>query len=114
MYARVARYEVPEGRLAEAEVAFGEAAGKVQELEGLEGGLVLVGEDGKIMTVTLWTSRTALEASETRAGLARRSAASSVEGEVKSVEHFEVTAEMVPLQRLVNEASDGDRARARA
>jgi heme-degrading monooxygenase HmoA len=103
MYARVATYEVAEERVAEVAASFDEAARKVQELEGLEGGVVLVGEEGTVMTITFWKSLSALEASETRASFARQAAAGAVNGEVKSVCHYEVTSELVPLAKLAAE-----------
>ena len=95
MLARVARYEVDSDRIGEAVTAFGEAAKEVEELEGFEGGYVLVDhEDGRTMTVTLWENFAALENSERSAGKLRREAASSVGGTVLSVEKFEIAQEL--------------------
>lgn len=96
MYARVATYEVPDGRLDEAVESFRKAAVNVQGLDGLEAGYVLVEESGKVLTVTVWSNRSTLEASETRASLARQSAARDVGAEIRSVECFEVAGELVP------------------
>lgn len=100
MYARVARYEVPQERIEDAVESFRDASKKVQALDGFEDGYVLIDEGGNVMTMTLWTSRTALETSETRAGLARQTAARAVDGEVKSVEEYEVYEQIRPLAQL--------------
>src|SRR5437762_11354177 len=96
MFARVATYEVPEERLSEAVEGFRKAAGRVQELDGLETGYVLVDEEGKVMTVTIWSNRSTLEASETRASIARQTAARDAGAEIRSVECFEVAGELLP------------------
>jgi heme-degrading monooxygenase HmoA len=100
MYARVARYEVPQERIEDAVESFREAAKKVQELDGFEDGYVLISEGGGVLTMTLWTSRTALETSETRASMARQAAARAVDGEVKSVEEYEVSEQLQPVAEL--------------
>jgi heme-degrading monooxygenase HmoA len=95
MLARVARYEVDSGRIDEAVSAFGDAAKEIEGLDGFAGGYVLVDhEDGRTMTLTLWENSAALENSERAAGKARREAASSVGGNVLSVEKFEVAQEL--------------------
>lgn len=96
MYARVATYEVPEERLSAAVESFRTAAERVQQLEGLESGYVLVDEEGKVMTVTIWSNRSTLEASETRASIARQTAAKGADAEIVSVHCFEVAGELVP------------------
>ena len=96
MLARVSRYELPPDRTDEAVQAFGEAAAKIEQLDGFAGGYLLVDhEDGRAMTVTLWANLAVLDTSERAAGAARRQAASSVDGTVLSVEKFEVAQEMV-------------------
>ena len=95
MLARVARYEFEAGRIDEAVQAFGEAAKQVEQLDGFAGGYVLVDpEDGRTMTVTLWSNAALLESSERVAGNARREAAAAVGGSVLSVEKFEVAQEL--------------------
>jgi heme-degrading monooxygenase HmoA len=95
MLARVARYEFAAGRIDAAVQAFAEAATKVEQLDGFAGGYVLVDpEDGRTMTVTLWENAAVLENSERVARNARQEAAAAVDGEVLSVEKFEVTREM--------------------
>lgn len=95
MLARVARYEVQPDRIDDAVQAFGEAATQVEQLAGFAGGYVLVDpEDGRTMTLTLWSNAAALENSESVAGRARRHAAEAVGGSVLSVEKFDVAREL--------------------
>ncbi|HEV8602683.1 MAG TPA: antibiotic biosynthesis monooxygenase [Gaiellaceae bacterium] len=95
MYARIARYEVPEERMDEAVEAFREAAGQISDLEGLEGGYVLSdAESGTVMTVTLWESRAAMDASEVRAARLRQDAVQQADGSVASVHSLEVAVEI--------------------
>jgi heme-degrading monooxygenase HmoA len=95
VFARVARYEVPDDRLQAATAAFGEAGSEVAQLGGFAGGYVLMDEeDGRMMTVTLWDNLAALESSEHQAGNARRHAAEAAGGSVLSVEKFEVAHEL--------------------
>ena len=97
MLARVARYEVQPNRIDEAIQAFGDAATEIEGLPGFAGGYVLVDpDDGRTMTLTLWTNVGALENSEAVAGRARRHAAEAVDGSVLSVEKFEVARELEP------------------
>jgi heme-degrading monooxygenase HmoA len=96
VFARVARYEVPQDRLDDAVNAFGEAGRQIESLDGFAGGYVLVdAEDGRTMTLTLWENAVALENSERNAGKLRREAAESAGGTVLSVEKFEVAQELV-------------------
>lgn len=95
MFARVARYEVPQDRLEQAVAAFGEAGKEIEHLDGFAGGYVLVDhEDGRTMTITLWENNAALENSERAARGARQAAADAGGGSVLSVEKFEVAQEL--------------------
>ena len=95
MLARVARYEVNQDRLTDAVEAFNDAGREIEHLEGFAGGYVLVDyEDGRTMTLTLWESDAALEASESTARSARNRAAGAVDGSVLSVEKFEIALEL--------------------
>ena len=95
MFARVARYEVPQDRLEQAVAAFGEAGKAIEHLDGFAGGYVLVdNEDGRTMTITLWANAAALENSERAARNARHQAAETAGGSVLSVEKFEVAQEL--------------------
>jgi heme-degrading monooxygenase HmoA len=96
VFARVARYEVPRDRLAQAVAAFGEAGREIEHLEGFAGGYVLVDEeDGRTMTITIWQNAATLENSERAARAARQAAADAAGGTVLSVEKFEVAQELV-------------------
>jgi heme-degrading monooxygenase HmoA len=100
VFARVARYEVAPERIDDAVQAFGQAAREIEQLDGFEGGYLLVDpDDGRTMTLTVWTNFAAVEASEKRAREARQQAAHAVDGEVLSVELFEIAQELVPAQR---------------
>jgi heme-degrading monooxygenase HmoA len=95
VFARVARYEVPQDRLEQAVAAFGEAGKEIEHLDGFAGGYVLVdNEDGRTMTITLWENTAALENSERAARNARQQAAETAGGSVLSVEKFEVAQEL--------------------
>ena len=94
MQARVARYEVPPDRCDEAVEAFLDAAKDVAAMDGFQSGYVFVdSETGETMTVVFWQNPTAAETSATRAASARRRAVSAVDGEVQSVQSFDVVRE---------------------
>ena len=95
MYARVARYKIDPERCNEAVERFEAAGDEIAVLEGYRTGLLLVDPDsGEMMTITVWESQWALEASEVRATRLRQGAAREVDGEVQSVHRFNVA---VPL-----------------
>ena len=94
MQARVARYEVPPDRCDEAVEAFVDSAKEIASMDGFESGYVFVdSETGATMTVTFWQSHAAAEDSATRAATVRQRAVSSVDGEVQSVQGFDVVHE---------------------
>jgi heme-degrading monooxygenase HmoA len=96
MQARVARYEVAPERCDEAVEALLEAARDIAAMDGFESGYVFVdSETGETMTLTFWENQAAAEASATRAATARRRAVSTVDGEVASVQSFDVVREFV-------------------
>jgi len=95
MFARVARYEVAPERMGEAVEAFRDAVGRIEGLQGLKGGSVLVdADDGVIMSMTFWETRSAMEDSEVQAAGARQAAAKRVDGTVVSVHCLDVVAEI--------------------
>ena len=95
MFARVARYEVPPERMDDAVKAFREAVTEIEGINGLKGGSVLVdAEDGVVMSMTFWDSRTAMEDSEVKAAGLRQQAAKEVDGTVVSVHCLDVVAEI--------------------
>jgi predicted secreted protein len=91
MFARVARYRIPEDSLNKAVDAFTEAAEQLRGLEGSVGGYVLIDRDNcTALTVTLWENRVAMEASEVRASRLRSDAVAPFGGEVQAVDRCEV------------------------
>ena len=63
-------------------------------MDGFESGYVFVdSETGATMTVTFWQSHAAAEDSATRAATVRQRAVSSVDGEVQSVQGFDLVHE---------------------
>jgi heme-degrading monooxygenase HmoA len=94
MFARVSRYQVEPDRLDEAVEGFREASSALAELDGAAGGYLLVDwETGSAITITLWDSRNALDASDTRAASLRRRAMAASAGTVQAVEKYEVAVE---------------------
>ena len=93
MFARVVRYQVDPERCDEALAAFEEAAKAIGDIDGITGGYVLVdGDSGRIVTITLWEDRAKLEASEVRASRLRQEALRSVGGDIESVERLRVAS----------------------
>ena len=87
----MARYEVSVDRSDESVEAFLDSAKAIAEMDGFDSGYVLVdSETGETMTVTFWESGAAADASATRAASARRRAVDAVDGEVQSVQSFDV------------------------
>lgn len=95
MFARVVRYSVEPERCEEALQAFERAAQEIGAIDGITGGYVMAdGDDGLIITVTLWSDRNAMENSEVRASRLRQDALRSVDGEIISVERVSVATEI--------------------
>ena len=91
MFARVARYRIPDEKIEEGINAFREAAEKLSELEGTTGGYLLIDRDNcTAITVTFWENRVAMESSEVRASRLRAAAIAEVEGEVQAIDRCEV------------------------
>ena len=91
MHARLARYAIEPDRLDDAVASFREAGRELSELDGFEEGYVLVdAEQGTLMTLTLWESRAAVDTSEVRAATLRQRALRAVDGDVQSVNCYEV------------------------
>ena len=87
----MARYEVSVDRSDEAVQAFVDSAKAIAEMDGFDSGFVLVdSETGETMTITFWESGAAADASATHAASARRRAVDAVDGEVQSVQSFDV------------------------
>ncbi len=93
MFARVVRYTVDPDRCDEALEAFKEAAKTIGDIDGIIGGYVMVdGDEGRIVTMTLWEDQAKMEASEVRASRLRQEALRTVEGDIDSVERLRSAA----------------------
>ncbi|HSL64575.1 MAG TPA: antibiotic biosynthesis monooxygenase [Gaiellaceae bacterium] len=94
MFARLATYDVPEGREGAARAAFREAVARIRECRGLVDAYVLLAtEGGRTVTITLWEDRAAMAESRVVASRLRSEAAASLGGDVVSVDEFEVVAD---------------------
>jgi heme-degrading monooxygenase HmoA len=95
VFARVVRYTVEPDRCTEALEALEEAAKEIGKIDGISGGYVLAdGDSGRLITVVLWESQAAMEASEVRASRLRQEALRKVEGDIESVERLRVASEI--------------------
>jgi len=95
VFARVVRYSVDPERCDEALKAFEQAAQEIGAIDGIAGGYVMAdGDDGLIITVTIWHDRNAMENSEVRASRLRQDALRAVDGEIMSVERVSVATEI--------------------
>ena len=93
MFARVSIYEVPIEQVEAAAETFGQAIGQIREMAGLAAAYLLVNaENGRTLTMTLWDSRAAMEASRVTASRLRSEAARGLDGDVLSTEEYEVAA----------------------
>ena len=101
MFARVARYRIPEATLEDAMDGFKNAFGKVSELEGNAGGYLLVDRDNcTAITVVFWENRMALEASEVQASRLRSEAVGPAGGEIQAVDRCEVALDFAEIAQL--------------
>ena len=92
MFARVARYRIPEETLDDAVEGFREAVEELRDIAGNAGGYLLVDRDNSTaLTLTFWESRAALEASEVKASRLRSQAVGPHGGEIQAVDRCEVT-----------------------
>jgi heme-degrading monooxygenase HmoA len=94
VFARLATYDIPEDRQAEARAGFGQAIRRIREVPGLQDAYFLLAtEGGRAVTVTFWESREAMAASRVAASRLRGDASAAVDGAVVSVDEFEVVAD---------------------
>ena len=101
MFARVARYKVPQSRFGEVIPAFRESIEGLREAEGLAGGYLITDpESCTAMTVTLWETREALQGSEMRATRLRGQAVDAVDGEIQFVDSGEVAIDFSQTTRV--------------
>ena len=93
MWARVSTYEGPSDGIDEA-IGYvkREIVPKLQKTDGFQGLYALADRaTGKTMSITLWASEGALEASEDAADRMRQDSTDVAKGQVGTVERFEVT-----------------------
>ena len=91
MFARVSVYEVPGERMHEAVQSFAAALEEISECEGFhEGFFFASADDDRATTITLWTTRAAMETSAVTASRLRTDAARSVDGNVISAQQYDV------------------------
>ncbi len=101
MFARVARYLIPEDKIDDAIPAFEEAAERLRELDGNTGGYLLVDRDNcTALTVTFWENRVAMEASEVQASRMRSEAVGAAGGEIQAVDRCEVALDFSAQARV--------------
>lgn len=101
MFARVARYKIPEENLDAAIGAFEEAIAELGDIGGNEGGYLLVDRDNSTaISITFWTDRVALEASEVRASRLRSQAVGPHGGEIQAVDRCEVAVDVSESTRV--------------
>ena len=85
MFARVATYNIDSDRIEGAIGAFTEALDRIRTLDGFVEGVILVAPDeSKMLSVTYWESRRAMESSSVAASRARTEAARAADGVVES------------------------------
>jgi hypothetical protein len=109
LYARLARYRIEPERCHDALEAFREAGVELAALDGFADGWVAVdSESGEILTVTMWDSIAAFDASELRATTLRQKAMRAVDGGVEGVSRYDVAI------RLGADGEEGEGAGAKA
>ncbi len=88
MHARVSTYQ---GDADELIKGFDSVTGALENLDGFSKAYFLVDRDGgKGMSITLWESEDALNASVERANQMREEATDKAGGSIESVDHYEV------------------------
>ena len=92
MFARVSQYEVQPERLQQGQRALEEHLIPALRMQpGYSGGLLLGNpEEGKVLAVSLWESEQDMHATDEASVWCRAFGAEAVEGEVTSVETYEV------------------------
>jgi heme-degrading monooxygenase HmoA len=94
VHARVSFYNLGNASRDDAARAFDDARGPVEQMQGNQGGMLLVSPDtGRAITITFWESEEALRASGQQASQARQQAAGSAGMEIANVEAYEVALE---------------------
>jgi heme-degrading monooxygenase HmoA len=100
VYARISTYELEPDRADDAVVAFRGAIDRIGALAGLVDAFLLLELDGaRAVTITLWESLAAMEASRVVASKARTDAAREVESTVTSTIEYAVPIRMAEETR---------------
>jgi heme-degrading monooxygenase HmoA len=97
MYARVSRYSGDADRLV---AGFESARGELEQLEGFAEAFFLIDRDNsRAMSITLWESEAALQASAERAHRMRTQASEPADASIDAVESYEVPMTVKPAAR---------------
>ena len=98
MHARVSTYAgIAADRAEDGIRVFQGSTDDLQQLDGFEGAYLLIDRaGGKAITITLWSSEAAVEASADRATQIRSEAASAADMSVESVDTYEVAMHVQP------------------
>jgi heme-degrading monooxygenase HmoA len=95
MFARLSLYEIPPERGEEAQAGFREAIGRIGESDGFVDAYLLRGCDtDRFGALVVWDSFDSMAASRVTASRLRTDAARSVDGDVVSVEEFEIVSRL--------------------
>ncbi len=94
MHARLSFYDTGGASKDEIANAFEQAGSAVEQMQGNQGGMLLVSPEGqKAITITLWGSEDDLRATEGQADQIRQQAAEGASMTIRSVESYEVALE---------------------
>lgn len=94
MYARVSKYEAPAEQVEAALERFEDGIDALRQMSGIKRAYLLVDrEGGNALTVTVWESKEAMDASAEAAKRLRSEAMEAAGGSVVSVETYELVAQ---------------------
>ena len=103
MHARLSIYEIQEDRAEEAIKGFRDAIGTIASMRGLADAFFLVSRDAdRGAALTLWENHEAMAASRVTASRLRGEVARAVDGNILSVEEFEVAIHEKGTVRLAS------------
>jgi heme-degrading monooxygenase HmoA len=101
LFARVTRYQIPEARFGEVVPAFRNALDEVQQLDGNKGGYLLIDRDNNTaLTLTLWETQAALQASEVATSRMRSDSINAVDGDILTIDRCEVAVDFSEPARV--------------
>ncbi len=97
MQARVSTYAGAADHIEDAIRSFEAISDAVRELDGFEGAYLLVDRgSGRALTITLWSSEDAVQASTERANQTRAQAAATAGISIENVAVYEVAVQLSP------------------